>query len=262
MATFTGLLREIHTRSVWQILGGYVVAAWFVLQAAETVSSLIGLPLWFGQAVLMVLGLGLPIIAFTAVVQGRRGPASADREPSAVQEDARPPEDSDAERDSSAGGSDSPESRASRRLFTWRNAMVAGVGAFMILGLTTAGHMATRSLGIGPAGTLIAKGLLDERDQILLADFDNETDDPRLGAVVTEALRVDLTEQLQPEAVVRLDQLLFAGGKVAGQALDFRVLNVVPAAEGDEDPEGRCGGNDSSHGAASFYVDGKPFLSV
>jgi tetratricopeptide (TPR) repeat protein len=216
MATFTELLREIHTRSVWQILGGYVVAAWFVLQAAETVSSLIGLPLWFGQAVLIVLGLGLPIIAFTAIVQGRRGSVSADRGPSTAAEDSQPPEYAGAEQVSAiahagAASAGSPKSRGSRRLFTWRNAIVAGVGAFLILGLTAAGHMATRSLGIGPAGTLIAKGLLDERDQILLADFDNETDDPRLGAVVTEALRVDLTES----EIVEMVDPAFAGAALA-----------------------------------------------
>jgi tetratricopeptide (TPR) repeat protein len=214
MLTLKGLLREIHTRSVWQILGGYVVGAWFALQAAETVSSLIGLPLWFGQAVLIVLGVGLPIIAFTAVVQGRRGSSRADGGPSDSGEGAGSP-GAAAER-AGDGPGDGPgpggaEARGSRRMFTWRNAIVAGVIAFLILGLTAAGHMASRSMGIGPAGTLIAKGVLDERDQILLADFDNETDDPRLGAVVTEALRVDLTES----EIVELVDPAFAGVALA-----------------------------------------------
>ena len=201
MSSFKGILRGIRSRSVWQILGAYVFGAWFALQAAETVSSLIGLPLWFGQAVIVLLGLGLPVIALTAILQGTRA-STADA----------PPDASEASAQHHEGGG--PTERRSRNLFTWRNALLAGAGAFALLGVGAAGYMAMRSLGIGPAGTLVAKGLLEERDPILLADFENDTNDPRLGAVVTEALRVDLTES----EIVRLVDPAFVGVALARMA--------------------------------------------
>ncbi|MDX1579932.1 MAG: tetratricopeptide repeat protein, partial [Gemmatimonadota bacterium] len=83
---------------------------------------------------------------------------------------------------------------ARHRLFTWRNAILGGVAAFALLGLVTAGWMAMRTLGIGPAGTLVAKGLIEEGEGVILADFENLTPDSLLGDVVTEAFRVDLAQ--------------------------------------------------------------------
>src|SRR5690606_40287011 len=40
------------------------------------------------------------------------------------------------------------------RVFTWRNAVVGGLGAFVLLGIGAGGWMGMRVLGIGPAGTL------------------------------------------------------------------------------------------------------------
>jgi tetratricopeptide (TPR) repeat protein len=218
MSSFKGLLREVHTRSVWQILGAYIVAAWFALQAAETVSSLIGLPLWFGQAVIVMLALGLPVIAVTAILQGKKASATevaADGSETADRErEVAGPEKVRAREIAVAPAHHSPPERRSGRLFTWRNALLAGAVALALLGVGAAGHMAMRSLGIGPAGTLVAKGLLEERGQILLADFENATNDLRLGEVVTEALRVDLTES----AIVELVDPAFVGVTLARMA--------------------------------------------
>jgi hypothetical protein len=73
----TKLLTEPHRRSIWQILGSYAVGAWLVLQLAETLSSLLGLPLWFGPAVIGLLAAGLPLVFLTSVIQGGRAKAAA-----------------------------------------------------------------------------------------------------------------------------------------------------------------------------------------
>ena len=52
--------------------------------------------------------------------------------------------------------------------------------------------MFMRSRGIGPVGSLVAKGLIDERSEILVADF--EAQDDMLGRMASEALRVDLSQ--------------------------------------------------------------------
>jgi len=163
------VLQEIHDRSLWQILGLYLASSWVVLQVVDTLDSVIGLPSWVASAAIALLVLGLPIVLITAFVQKGWGRRTSVESPA----EGRP-------------------------LFTWRNAVLGGGGAFALLGIGTAVWLAMRAAGIGPAGTLVAKGVLEERDLILLADFDNATGDPTLANVVTEALRVDLA---QSEAV-------------------------------------------------------------
>ena len=41
------LIREIHRRSLWQVLGIYVVASWIVLQVIDTLEGMVTLPEWF-----------------------------------------------------------------------------------------------------------------------------------------------------------------------------------------------------------------------
>ncbi len=77
---------------------------------------------------------------------------------------------------------------------TWRKAILGGVLAFALLGLVTTGYMAMRVLGIGPVGSLVAAGVLEPRERIILADFENKTPDSLLADVVTEAFRIDLSQ--------------------------------------------------------------------
>jgi tetratricopeptide (TPR) repeat protein/TolB-like protein len=172
------VLQEIHDRSMWKTLGIYLGGSWLVLQVVDTLNSTIGIPGWVVKAAFVLLFIGLPVVMITAFVQrGWRGHLDTDVETTAV--------------------------RKRRHLWSWRNALLGGVGAFALLGVGTAAWLIMRTTGIGPAGTLVAKGVLDERDRILLADFENSTGDPTLGGVVTEAIRVDLS---QSEAVGLVDR--------------------------------------------------------
>ncbi len=67
------LIREIHRRSLWQVLGIYLVASWAVLQVVDTLVGTLGLPDWFPPLALALLLVGLPIVLATAFV-GERGP--------------------------------------------------------------------------------------------------------------------------------------------------------------------------------------------
>ncbi|MDX1579515.1 MAG: hypothetical protein R3266_13600, partial [Gemmatimonadota bacterium] len=77
-------------------------------------------------------------------------------------------------------------------LLTWKNAIAGGVLAFALLGLGTLAYMTMRTLGVGPAGTLVAKGVLDERAEVIVAEFESTADDPNLAHAATLALRTDL----------------------------------------------------------------------
>jgi tetratricopeptide (TPR) repeat protein len=248
MFQLRNLLQEIHRRSVWQVLGVYLAVSWVVIQVVETLTESAGLPDWVPPGALVLLLIGLPIVLATAFVQegvgsgqgtaddsGSAGPAptasvvatEAAGDPAAgipASAHATSPGEESADRhvaqpDSApnlaagTGSLDRPSTRpsAAHRLFTWRNAIVGGVLAFAFLGVAVAGYWAMWATGIGPVGSLVAQGVLEERDPVILSDFQNLTQDAALGEVVTEALRVDLDRSevltlVSPAAVNRLLQ--------------------------------------------------------
>ncbi|HSR42322.1 MAG TPA: hypothetical protein VLL48_09125, partial [Longimicrobiales bacterium] len=109
--------------------------------------------------------------------------------------------------DPAAAGEASGASDASRlhhTVFTWRNALVGGVLAFALLGVVVAGYFVMWSTGVGPVGNLVAQGVIDEGDRVVLATFADATGEG-LGDVVTEALRVDLSESSVLQLVEDVD---------------------------------------------------------
>ena len=113
---FKRFVREIHRKSLWQVLGIYVVASWGVLSVVDTLGGALNLPDWFPSVALGLLIVGLPVVLATAFVQdGAAG-------------------DLDLANDSvdvSGGGASG--------LFTRRNAALSGVGAFALLGFVGTG---------------------------------------------------------------------------------------------------------------------------
>jgi len=174
------LIHEIHRRSLWQVLGIYLAVSWVVLQVIDVLGNNVGLPEWVGPTAFALLLVGLPIVIGTAFLQ--EGMTTRQPSPSASADtgEERPSPPSDIER--------------RHRLFTWRNAVIGGVGAFALLGIATAAWLFMRTAGIGPAGTLVAAGLLDERDPILIAQMEAGSGDAALARTATEALRTDLAE--------------------------------------------------------------------
>lgn len=196
------LIQEVHRRSLWQVLGIFLAASWGVLQVVEVLTETAGLPDWTPTMALVLLLLGLPICLATAFVQeglpgdtdagsASEGVSGGHGEASAPMAAAAAPVENLA---AGTGSLDRPTTRPSktRRMLTWRNAVLGGIGAFALLGFSLMAYFVMWSTGVGPVGNLQAQGLIDEGDPVLLADFDNRSNDPTLGEVVTEALRVDL----------------------------------------------------------------------
>lgn len=69
---------------------------------------------------------------------------------------------------------------------------VAGIGGLLVLGGAYWLMGADRALP--PRGSLVAEGAIAQGERIVLADFGGPQSDPGLGAVVTDALRIDLVE--------------------------------------------------------------------
>ncbi len=171
-------LLEASGRSLWQVLALYAGASWVVLQVVDVVKDNMGLPDWVFPFALILLLIGLPIIVATAMVQGRRAPEAAANAATGSE-----PDDEQ---------SLVPAPAVHHKLLTWKNSLLGGGLALLLLALVTAGFMYMRNSGIGPVGSLVAKGLIDERSEIMVADF--EAEDDMLGRMASEALRVDLSQ--------------------------------------------------------------------
>jgi tetratricopeptide (TPR) repeat protein len=136
----------------------------------------LGLPDWvFPTAVLLMLA-GLPIVLYSTAVERKR---------------------------------DSLETGEREKLtgiaawLTRKRAFQGGIAAIGLLVVATSGYVILKSAGVGPFATLISGGTLTKQDLLIVADFDNQTSDPALGATVSEAFRIDLS---QSTAVRLLDK--------------------------------------------------------
>ena len=196
------LVREAHRRSLWQVLGVYIVSSWLVLEVVDTLTGVLGLPDWVPPVALVLLLIGLPIVMATAVVQeggpGRGARTDAEGSFSDQADKERPapreaPEGADLGTTLARTSSPSDRSLLQRHL-TWPRAIGGGVAAFSLLALLVGGYFVSWSLGIGPVGSLLAAGELEEGDWIVVADFEGAAGDPELGLVVSEALRTDFAE--------------------------------------------------------------------
>ncbi|MEE9132321.1 MAG: tetratricopeptide repeat protein [Gemmatimonadota bacterium] len=238
------LIHEIHRRSLWQVLGIYLGTCWIALQIVEILTESVGLPEWVQPFAIVLLVIGFPIVLATAFVQEGMGSRDTAAPPApAERQEPAPPEAAAVEPTSVEASSSEPDQRqhpvtaapetgAHHRLLTWRNAVLGGVAAFALLGVVTAGYMTMRTMGIGPAGTLVAKGAMDERALVILVDF--QSSDSLLARAATEAFRVDLSQS----PVVRLADPSFVSNALqrmelsADEPLDADLGREIAVREG------------------------------
>jgi len=162
----------------------YVVAFVAVAVLAKAAIVGIGLPDWVFPGSLIVMALGLPVILFTGYAQfvARRAVTSSPT--------------------FTPGGTPSLPThgtmanlalKASPHL-SWRRTTLGGayaVGAFVLL---VGAFMLLRALGIGPAGSLLARGSFSAREPVIIADFAVQHTDTALGAVASDAVRAALSQ--------------------------------------------------------------------
>src|SRR5438094_864646 len=186
----------------------FAFAALGVLTLAYMLVHLLGLPDWAFAGAVGLAAAALPFMLWTGAIERRRALAGG------------------------AGRATGPA--GVQRWLTWRRALLSAASGFGLLGLVTATHAAMRQLGIGPVGTLVARGVLAQRDRLVLADFETRTAASTLGPSLTEALRVDLAQS----GVIRLldaatvGQALGRMGRPPATPLDLAVAREVAQREG------------------------------
>ena len=190
--------------------GLFLLGSVAVLGAVYFLTIQIGLPDWVPWSALGLLALGFPVMIVTGLLERRRAKARATG--------------------MFTSGGEAPV----QRFLTWRRAMFGGVGAFALLGIGTIGYTAMRLLGIGPVGTLVASGKLNNRDKVLVADFVNRAPDTTLGISVTEAFRIDLAQT--PVVRVMTNSEVATGlqrmNRPSGSPLDAPTANELAVREG------------------------------
>jgi tetratricopeptide (TPR) repeat protein/tRNA A-37 threonylcarbamoyl transferase component Bud32 len=187
----------------------FAAASVVVLAAVAFLMYRLGLPDWVLGAAGMLLLIGLPIMLVTGLHERRRAAA---RTTAVI----------------------TPTESGPARWFTWRRALLGGGLAFAGLAAVAGVYTAMRLLGIGPVGTLLASGALEERDRILLADFENRTADSTLGGSLTEALRVDLSQSptLRLVDAAEVGEALRRMQRPSGTAIDAEVAREIAEREG------------------------------
>jgi tetratricopeptide (TPR) repeat protein len=237
------LIHELHRRSIWQVLLTFAGGSWVALEVIAQLTETAGLPDWVPTFALVLLLIGLPMVVATAFVQeglpggaekGPRAPDAGDQNPQGAEEvEASAPTTANPVAGSETGQSPD-QTQGHTRLFTWQKAILGGVGAFSLLGVAVAGYFVMRLLGIGPVASLMAQGVLEERDPVVLADFQNHSTDPSAGDLVTEMLRMDLVESrvltLAPPA--RVQEVLGRMGRDADTELTPELSMEVAEREG------------------------------
>ncbi len=148
-----------------RVVALYGAASFLVLGVAYGLMLILGLPDWVLLGAVALLVAGLPIMLVTAHLERQRlaKPTVPKQPRSGV-----------------------------HRFFTWSRVTMGGFAAFGLFGVAVAGHTVMRTFGIGPVGTLLATGVLEERDRLILADFVDRSGDTTRAYAVTEALRIDL----------------------------------------------------------------------
>ena len=143
----------------------------------------IGLPEWVLPGSLVVMALGLPVILFTGYVH------HTTRKLVNTTPQLTP------------GGSPSMPQGTMQTLaikasphLSWRRATLGGayaLGAFIAL---VGAFMVLRSLGIGPFGSLLAMGRMNNRETLVVADFKVTSADTTLGRVLSDAAKTQLAQ--------------------------------------------------------------------
>lgn len=169
-------IRELRQRRVIRVAATYATVAFVILQLAEILVEPFGLSSWTIRLITLALVIGFPLAVGLAWVYNitEEGVVQVEEE-----EEAREAPDSEGEE----APSDTDQATALETLGSRRRWFIAGAAATLAL-------LAALGWGIWPSeAPAFGKG-----DQLVLADFRNETTDSVFTGSLTTALRISLEQ--------------------------------------------------------------------
>lgn len=220
MSGLKRLIHEVHRRSLWQVLGIYLLGSWIALQVVDVLANNFGLPQWFPPLALALLVIGLPIVLATAFVQeGTAARAAAERGAEAGAVSPTAP---------AAGG---------RVLLTGRRGVLGVLVAFALWGVVATGWLLFGGgPGGGPAEASVAVlpfvNRSSEEDSQFFTDGMHEDILTQLGKIGslkvisrTSVMRYRETDKSVPEIAAELGvaTVLEGGVERAGQRVRISV---------------------------------------
>jgi TolB-like protein len=220
----TGTEQAIRRGNPLRVAILFVIASVVVIGIVWQLVHRLGLPDWVLYGAVGLLLIGLPIMLMTGWQERQRAVART----TGMYVPAQP-----------AGLA---------RWLTWRKALIGGGLAFGGLAGLAGVYTAMRLMGIGPVGTLVASGVLKDREPLVLADFENRSADSTLGPSLTEAFRVDLSQSptvrvLDASAIAdALQRMERAGGAAFPVALARELAEregIKALVTGQIDPVGK-----------------------
>ena len=202
-----------------KMLLAYVLAAAGVAIVARASLVVFGLPDWVFTGAMIVILLGLPAILLTWYVQhtARRV---------ATTTPAHTPGGT-----ATHGTLATLAVRASPHV-SWRRAWTLGATALGAFVAVVAGFLILRSLGIGPAGSLLAAGKLSDRERLIVTEF--QSSDTSLSTLVTEAVRTTLGQSrvISIMPPVAISAALQRMQRPTASRLDFALAREIAQREG------------------------------
>jgi tetratricopeptide (TPR) repeat protein/tRNA A-37 threonylcarbamoyl transferase component Bud32 len=207
--------------SLSKTLAAYGAALFIVAIVARASVIALGLPDWAFWGAVIVMLFGLPVILFTWFV-GRTTRRIATGTPALTP----------------GGSAAKPQGtmatiavKASPHV-TWRRAWLGGAWALGAFAVLVVAFVIMRSMGIGPAASLLSSGKLSDRERLIVAEF--ATPDTSLSTMVTEAVRTNLGQSrvvsiLPPVAIASALQRM---QRPSASRLDLPLAREIAAREG------------------------------
>lgn len=179
------LARAVHRRSVWQVLAAYLVGSWAVLECVGWFTLAVGLPGWTPTLTTALIVVLLPLVVATAAAQGGLPGLRIEDEVDPNELIGLTPEQVHV----------IPEEHPlyDQGLLTWRNVILGGVSSAALLVASVVAYMTMWALGIGPVGSLLGQGVIEQQDAVLVAGVLNHTDDASLEDLLGDVFALELS---------------------------------------------------------------------
>mgnify|MGYP006969351928 CR=1 FL=1 len=227
--TLRKLAREIHRRSVWQVVAGYTLFWFLAYRAVVLGAGYLGLPFWTPSMAFVLLALGFPLVLATAVVQGGL--------PGLRIEDWADPNELEGLTPEEVHVVPDAHPLHGARFLTWRNAVLAGVMAAALFVTSVVAYLTMWAFGIGPVGSLAAQGFIEPGDGVYVAGFTGDTGEDESQPVrrlmereLARSTFVDVVDRARADA--RSGARLVVDGEVGREGSAYRVFARIRLPDG------------------------------